>query len=208
MSASTVVKAHYNDVKSPLMEFRLDNKIMELESRKGKNRGVVFPFARGLRFSSLLIYKIRELLLGSNLTANWGQIVREDGEYSNECDIIIHVNGHEYCWNGEGRTEKVMDFKFVAPEKVKAVISCKSYIKTNTIEKEYFQNLSNYISKIWLFAECCPKSSVKTIRKNAQAAGYEFFWHLYTFEKKKGETKDALNEWEDFVKTVKTLANP
>ncbi len=189
------------------MAYRLDDKIVAAEAKSGKNKGIIFTFARGLRFSALLIYKIRKILNGTNLTASWGQILNDDGEFSNECDIIIHEGGFVHRWNGEGGTDKIMDFKFIEQSKVKVVISCKSYIKTNTIEKEYFTNLNKYVSKIWLFAECCPKSSTRTIRNNAQAAGYEYFWHLYTFEKKQGEIHDAFNEWKDFDRTIRALAN-
>lgn len=208
MSHAAFLKEDYNAVKGHLMAYRLDEKIMAAEAKPGKNKGIIFTFARGLRFSALLIYKIRKILNGTDLTASWGQIINEDGELSNECDIIIHeTRGCVHYWNGEGGADKIMDFKFIDQSKVKAVVSCKSYIKTNTIEKEYFQNLSRYVPKIWLFAECCPSASADTIRKNAQSAGYEFFWHLYSFEKKQREIQDAFHEWEDFDKTVRALAN-
>jgi hypothetical protein len=195
----------YHDVKGHLMAYRLDDKIIAAEAKSGKNKGIIFTFARGLRFSALLIYKIRKILNGTNLTASWGQIINDDGTFSNECDIIIHETGYVQRWNGEGG---IMDFNFISQSKAKAVVSCKSYIKTNTIEKEYFQNLSQYVPKIWLFAECCPKSSLRTIRANARSIGYEHFWHLYTFDKKQVTTQDApLDEWKDFHTTVRALAN-
>ena len=85
------LKGHYDEINAKLKTVRLDPYIRLLEAKKGKNKGIIFPFARGLRFSALLIYQIRWYLEGTNLTANWGQLMDNDtDEYSNECDIVIH----------------------------------------------------------------------------------------------------------------------
>lgn len=209
MSRTALMQEDYLTLRSHLEPYRLDPYIQKLEASKGRNKGLIFPFARGLRFSALLIYKIRQMLSSStHVTASWGQILLDDeGTLSNECDIIIHKTGYAKRWNGEGgEFGHIMDFKFVELSSVLAVISCKSYIKTNTVEVDYFQSLNQHISKVWLFAECCNKSSVKTIREKAvQHIGYEYFWHLYGFNKKTGERNDAFNDWKDFNQKVKEL---
>jgi len=63
-------KEKYDHVRTKLLAHRLDPHIRKLEKKRDKNKGLIFPFARGLRFSSLLIYIIREALQGSNLSAN------------------------------------------------------------------------------------------------------------------------------------------
>lgn len=209
MSRNALITEDYATIKAHLQNFRLDSYIQQIESKKGKNKGAIFPFARGLRFSALLIYKIRKILTGTHLTADWGQIlIDEDGTLSNECDIIIHKNGYVSCWNGEGGNGHIMDFKFIELEDVCAVISCKSYIKTNTIEIDYFKSLSRYVDKIWLFSECCSRKSITTIKRKAREIGYENFWYLYAFEKKTGITEDAAGEWHDFYSKIKSLVKP
>src|SRR5260370_15507569 len=88
-------KEKYDTIKAQLLSYRLSPFIRDKESQEGPNKGLIFPFARGLRFSALLIYSIRESLSSSTLEVNWGQIVDYDGlACSGECDIIIHKKGH------------------------------------------------------------------------------------------------------------------
>src|SRR5271166_5699831 len=85
-------KQNYHKIQAGLKMYRIDTFIRDLEATEGKNKGGVLSFVRGLRLSALLIYAIRDLLgEGSDLTANWGHIIDEDGQFcSRECDIIIH----------------------------------------------------------------------------------------------------------------------
>jgi hypothetical protein len=200
-----ILKEHYEGLNVKLKTIRLDPYIRQLEAKKGKNKGLIFPFARGLRFSALLIYQIRRYLDGSNLTANWGQLMNDaTDEYSNECDIIIHEKGAELDkWNGnEGN---IMDFRFIDNNKVKVVISCKSFLNPSTIEIDYLTNMKRFVDKIWLFAECCGNRSVDDISKKSTAIGYEYFFYLYKWNRKTGEVKDDFDSWKDFVSKINAL---
>ncbi len=197
----------FHTIKAGLQEFRLDNFIRELESKKGKNKGTILPFVRGLRFSSLLIYAIREFLHGSGLTASWGHIIDDEGELcSRECDIIIHREGHIMRWNGDGGLYPVMDFRFIEQSESLAVISCKSYLNHKSqIEVKYCEDLRNYVDRVWLFAECCPPDKAIEIREKSIEIGYENFWNLYSWDRNQNTVEDSLNDWNDFVKKVKSL---
>lgn len=197
----------YETVSRRIMTHRIDNFIREVESRAGRNKGNIMPFVRGLRFSALLIYQIRNILSNSNLSAYWGQIIDEDYTYlSNECDIIISENeAFEQKWNGDGGGNDVMDFRFIPKDKVKAVISCKSFITKSSLEKDYCENLLRYIDKVWLFAECCGPKSVSLIRNASSEIGYEYFWNLYTWNRNNGETKQNLEVWKHFEGKIVSL---
>lgn len=198
----------YNTIRAKLNSYRLDSYIRQLETKKGKGKGNIFPFARGLRFSALLIYTIRQVLSGTNLTANWGQIIDNDGDtFSNECDIIIHSkNKEEKKWNGDGNGNHIMDFYFINQTDVKAVISCKSYLRSAEIEVDYCNSIKNFCPKIWLFTECCGHRSTISIRKKAVEIGYENFWTLYTWNKKDGSDREAFDNWKHFVEQLKALS--
>jgi len=197
----------FHTIKAGLQEFRLDSFIRTLESKKGKNKGTILPFVRGLRFSSLLIYAIREFLHGSGLTASWGHIVDNEGELcSRECDIIVHREGHIMRWNGDGGLHPVMDFRFIEQSEALVVISCKSYLNHKSqIEVEYCEDLRNYVDKVWLFAECCPPDKATEIRDKSIEIGYENFWNLYSWDRSQNTVEDSLNDWNDFVQKVKGL---
>ena len=47
------LQGHYDELNAKLKVIRLDPYIRELEAKRGKNKGIIFPFARGLRFSAL-----------------------------------------------------------------------------------------------------------------------------------------------------------
>ena len=202
------LREKYESLFAKLTSYRLDPYIKKLDASQEKNPGKVFPFARGLRFSSLLIYTIRKNLQHQSLTANWGQIINEDGMLlSNECDIIIHTtrNNDEERWNGDGHGNNIMDFRFIDEKDVKVVVSCKSFITSSTVEIDYYQNLRNFVSRIWLFAECCgPRSSV-SIETNAKSTGYEHFFYLYTYNKVNDKTTQKFNEWKRFITEVQNI---
>ena len=146
-------KEKYDAIKAQLLNYRLDPFIRDKESGEGSNKGLIFPFARGLRFSALLIYSIRESLSGSDLEVNWGQIVDDDGlACSGECDIIIHIKGHYNKWNGSDGGNHIMDFRFIEKQNAIAVISCKSYLTKSSIEEIYCHNMLKYVKRVWLFA--------------------------------------------------------
>jgi hypothetical protein len=199
-------KEKYNKVKANLSGYRLDNFIREVEKRKGENKGLIFPFARGLRFSASLIYAIRDCLAGSNLEVNWGQLIDEDGMYcSPECDIIIHKKGHYAKWNGTDQGHHIMDFRFIEQKNALAVISCKSYLTKSTIEVEYCKNMLALVNKVWLFSECIGPESKDIIKEEATNIGYENFWYLYTWNRNTGESEDNIDGWYTFIEAVKSL---
>lgn len=195
----------YNIIKQQLLSYRLDPFIRDKEAEPGANKGLIFPFARGLRFSALLIYSIRDSLSGSDIEVNWGQIIDDDGmACSGECDIIIHKKGHAHRWNG-GNENHIMDFRFIEKENALAVISCKSYLTKTAIEKQYCENILKYVKKVWLFAECCGPESVDLIREESKNIGYEHFWYLYTWSRTTDNIVDDENGWHNFIETVKEL---
>ena len=204
---STFDTENYNVIKAQLLSYLLDPFIRAKEADEGSNTGLIFPFARGLRFSALLIYSIRECLSGTDVEVNWGQIIDENGyACSAECDIIIHKKGHHKHWNGGGNSgQHVMDFRFIKKQNAFAVISCKSYLTKSAIEKNYCTNMLKYVSKVWLFAECCGPDSVDLIKEEAAKIGYQHFWYLYTWSRTTDEVVDDLKGWLHFITTVKSL---
>lgn len=181
-----------------LSEWRIDPFIRQLET--GRKKGGRFPFARGLRLSAQLIYAVREILSGTNLTANWGQLIDERGiSCSNECDVIIHRKGHIRQWNGDN--EPVMDFKFIEQQNAIAIISCKSFLKSGNIEKQYCALMKPFVKKVWLFAECCEPRNIDRIRANTLKFGYERFWYLYSWSKNTAPQPNKEG-WNEFVEEV------
>ena len=200
-------KEKYHKIQAGLKMYRIDSFIREIDAKEGKNKGGVLSFVRGLRLSALLIYAIRDLLEGSNLTANWGHIIDEDGQLcSRECDIIIHdTNVPIYRWNGDGGNNHVMDFRFIPYSGAKVVVSCKSYLVTNEIEVDYCIDLKKFVDRVWLFAECCGPRSDESIEEAAKKIGYENFWYLYKWSKGKNDVEETPEVWLDFVEVVKAL---
>jgi len=198
--------ASFNRIKAELSSMRLDPYIRSMEAAEGSDKGLIFPFARGLRFSALLIYELRKILSNSDLEVDWGQIIDEDGNYcSGECDIVIHKKGYFEKWNGNDAGNHIMDFKFIYQEDAVAVISCKSYITKSRLEKEYCERMLNYVDKVWLFAECCGPDSVDLIKTESANIGYNYFWHLYTWSKNTGNVIDGLDSWKHFVSKIREL---
>lgn len=203
---STFDRENYNSIKAQLLGYRLSPFIRAKEAEEGANKGLIFPFARGLRFSALLIYAIREVLSGSEFEVSWGQIVDDEGyACSGECDIIIHKKGYRKKWNGSDAGNHIMDFKFIEKQNAVAVISCKSYLTKTAVEETYCKNMLNYVKKVWLFAECCGPDSVKLIREQASKDGYEHFWYLYTWSRTTDEIVDDVKGWLHFIEMVKKL---
>jgi hypothetical protein len=197
----------YHKIVAGMANYRIDTFIRDAEAKEGSNKGVVLGFVRGLRLASLLIYQIRQLLDGCDYTANWGHIIDHNGEFcSRECDIIIHSkNIPLYQWDGDGNGSHIMDFRFIPYDAARIVISCKSFLTTSKIEKEYCHDMLKYVDRVWLFAECCGPESDKKIEDAAKEIGYENFWYLYKWNKNKNELTETIDIWDDFVAAVKAL---
>jgi len=192
-----------NQLFAGLTTWRIDHYIRQMEAQR--RRGRILPFVRGLRFSALLIYEIREILDGTGLTANWGHLIDETGALcSCECDVIIHRRGQFKRWNGSGNP--VMDFRFVSQDKAVAVVSCKSRLRsTADVDQDYCELMRPFVDRIWLFAECCGPRSAASIRTRALESGYEEFWFVYTWSP---QTSPEPNRegWNHFVEKVLALA--
>ncbi len=136
----------------------------------GYYEGNILGFVKGLRISAELIYCIRGWLSERNFNVNWGHILDKNGQScSPECDVIIHEPGYIKKWNGNN--SPVMDFVFVKPESVKAVVSCKSVIMN--IDKDYPNRLLKYgVEKVYLFGESCSHTNYKSLKKRACKLGY------------------------------------
>ena len=181
--------------------WRVDTFCRQMEAEKKKGR--VLPFVRGLRLSAQLVYLVRDLLSDTGLTANWGQLVDNEGNLcSCECDVIIHKEGYIRKWNGE--TNPIMDYRFIKQDKALVVISCKSFIRKADIDREYCKNMRSYVDKLWLFAECCGPKSTAIIKRKAAEFGYEKFWPLYTWSKQTTPIPNRTG-WMDFVSEVEKL---
>lgn len=196
----------FQEIFGVLSSYRIDSFVRMLEKKKGPNVGKVLPFVRGLRFSSLLTYAIREYLNGTELTANWGHIVDNKGTYvSKEADIIIHKNGFVKQWNGNGGGDPIMNFKFILQANAVAVVSCKSFLRPNDIEIDYCNEMKKYVNKVWLFSECCGPRSPAAIKNKARQIGYDDYWHMYTWTENQGIIDPNHSGWDDFVSKVKGL---
>jgi hypothetical protein len=175
------------------------------DSELASARSQILGFVRGLRFSALLIYRIRKLLLGTDLKANWGAIDSE-GRLSPECDIIIHKSGPpRTVWDGGDDVGGcVMDFWFVRREEALIVISCKS--KLDSVDVSYPAKLKPYVDHLWLFAECCEQREVQRHQAHASEAGYERFWYLYAITDT-GMTGENVPGWVEFARELKQLSS-
>ena len=183
--------------------WRIDPYIQMMEEEKAEGR--VLAFVRGLRLSARLIYAIRKQLSATDLKADWGHILDDDGglKCSPECDVIIHHPGVMRQWNGS--SEPVMDFKFVEQKHAVAVISCKSYITSIRQDfKNYCDKVRDYVKNVWLFAECCRPGAVDRLREKSQEAGYGKFWYLYAWDGKSSIQQNKQG-WFDFLESVKAL---
>ena len=182
--------------------WRIDDFMRQMEQTRQKGR--ILPFVRGLRLSAQLIYVVRQALVGKELTANWGHLLDEKGAFcSPECDIIVHHSkGERQKWNGS--ENHIMDFRFISQEDAVAVISCKSFIRAGDIDFDYCEQMRSFVKRIWLFAECCGPRSTERIVEKAVSAGYEKFWHLYTWSRTT-DLNPNKQGWIEFIKEVREL---
>ena len=167
-------------------------------------------FVTGLRFSALLIYALRKLLLDSPLDAHWGTLLDDNNNPTRECDIVLHKRGSSIeIWNGgaAGKSDPVMDFHFVRASEARAIISCKGYaLETVTDDMaRYARDLQKYCPEIWLFAECCNEGCAHSVAKSAKAKGYVRFTYLYSPEDG-GTANPNKGGWLEFVSAVKKLS--
>jgi len=191
--------APYYKICADLWYWRIDDFIRELEQKQGS----ILAFVRGLRFSSQLIYAIRDFISGTGLRADWGHLLDASEKYcSRECDIIIHTRRRNR-W--DGHKNPIMDFKFVKQNKAIAVISCKSYLRSGAVDKNYVKCLKPFVKRIWLFAECCEPKHVKAIKQQAKQAGYQNFWYMYKWSRETTSREDNETGWLDFVKKLRRL---
>jgi hypothetical protein len=192
----------FHSLKEELSQWRVDPEIQEME--KERPGGIILGFVRGLRLSARLIYAIREHLSAFELEVNWGHLLTEEGNScSPECDIIIHLPGYEREWNGHDK--KIMDFKFVDCRKAIAFISCKSFIKR--VDRKYCQELSPFVDKVLLFAECCEPNAVDRLKRSAKSKGYQGFWYLYTCNQATCECTVDPDQWKDFLRKLRAIAS-
>lgn len=184
-----------------LQPWRKSDDLKIIEAVKGS--ALVLPFVKGLRLSAQLVYILRAQLSHTDLEVDWGHLLDEEKvSCSPECDIIIHRRGFYREWNGSNRP--VMDFKFVESEAAIAVVSCKSYAKAKDVDADYARKLQPYVKHVFLFAECCAPSSVRSLQQKARNAGYAGFWHLYTYDAKTGECENDPQSWRDFLRAVQS----
>jgi len=188
----------YHKICADLWQWRMDDFIREMEE------GKILGFVRGLHFSTQLIYAIRELITQqTSLKVDWGHLLDKSKKHcSRECDIIIH-NGARNRWNGHEKP--IMDFKFVEQENAVVVISCKSYLRSGCVDKQYVTCMEPFVKRVWLIAECCEPGHIKGIKRQAQDAGYENFWFMYKWSRKKGGRENNEAGWLDFVKKLRKL---
>jgi hypothetical protein len=191
--------ARFDTLRVDLQRWRTNYELKDLETVKGSS--LVLGFVRGLRLSAQLIYILRERLSATQLEVDWGHLLGPDGNScSPECDVIIHKQGYEGRWNGDGGLSPVMDFKFIKCTEAVAVISCKSLAET--IDKDYAMKLRPYVNYVLLFAECCGPKKIKKLKSDAKKYGYVGFWHLYAFDKDAGECTQDPKVWEHFLKSI------
>jgi hypothetical protein len=186
----------YKSLCGKFCNYQIDQDLFE--ARKS-----ILSFVRGLRFSALLIYKIRKILSDTKCTADWGAIIDNIGDKcSPECDIIVHENGSDHAWNGgDDIGGRVMDFHFIKKQNVKLVVSCKGF-KVTQIDK----NMSDYIDNVWLFTECCDAENVTKLKKDAKVVGYKNLYYLYLL--KEGQIAPDYDEriWFDFTESLLGIA--
>lgn len=204
--AQGLALAPFTRLTEELISWRSEHEIQQMQ--KDKTKGRVFDFVKGLRFSAQLIYIIRGALSRYGLEVDWGQIVSDNGaSLSPECDVVIHRRGYHQRWNG-GKTDQIMDFKFICQSDALVVISCKSLLTSVGKEhKDYCDRLKPYLKrkKPWLFAECVPKGKGIKIAKDAEKAGYHKFWYLYDWDNKNSLTGKDPKIWLNFLNEIDKL---
>lgn len=169
----------------------------------GKREGDILGFVKGLRLSAQLVYTIRKRISHTPYEVSWGHLLDKNrASCSPECDIIIHKKGFVEKWNGN--EHPIMDFKFVHAAEARAVVSCKSELKS--LDKSYPMSLRKYgVRKVLLFAESCPAADFKVLRKQARKAGYAGLWCLYLTKADKSQVQIDETIHIDFVKALLKL---
>jgi hypothetical protein len=172
-----------------------------IKAESGRRTGEILRFIRGLRLSAQVIYILREHLSDSDLEVSWGHLLDEDKAMcSPECDIIIHEKGHVARWNGG--EHPIMDFRFIAASKARAVVSCKSSL--TDVDQVYPHDLlSHGVNKVFLFAECCRSDRFTALSKKAKRAGYSALGCLYFNDEKNGGYKTDEKGHVTFVDAVR-----
>jgi len=148
-----------------------------LSTGNGQYQGHILGFVKGLRISAKVIYFIRKCLSTEQLEVSWGHIIdTETGVCSPECDVIIHSPGHFEKWNGNEKP--VMEFVFVEARYVKAVVSCKSDLKS--VDGDYPTCMKSIgVDNVILFAESCSQTNYENLKEQAINAGYSGLWCSY-----------------------------
>jgi len=195
----------YGTLCSRFQHWRIDADLL-------RSKREILAFVQGLRFSALLIYAIRQMLTNvlrkPALTASWGVIYDDaTGQFSRECDVIIHHHEAFDAWNGgDSVGDPVMDFRFVSPEYVRLVISCKSQLDRVTRKMaEYAQDIQQFTDRLWLFAECCQVGKVAALSAKAREVGYERLWYLYALERGKVGHVENDQGWLQFANELAQL---
>ena len=175
-----------------------------VKASKGRREGDVLAFVKGLRLSAQLVYVIRKRLSHTSYEVSWGHLLdRNRASCSPECDVIIHNKGYVEKWNGN--EHPIMEFKFVHVAEARAVVSCKSEL--DVIDRLYPASLKKCgLKKVLLFAESCPASRFKKLRRDAKRAGYVGLWCLYLTQGNNVQVKIDEKIHADFVKTLLKLA--
>jgi len=198
------LKSIFMSIFEEMQTLRADTFMREQEAKK--TYGKILPLVRGLRFSTLLIYAIRDILKETELKTSWGHLLDEnDALCSRECDIIIHCKRHggrEERWNGHKRP--VMDFRFIRQQNAIAVISCKLLLKPSQIDKEYCDSMKLFVENVWLFAECCELGKADNVKNKALCSGYDKFWYLYSWNRD-SDPEPNIDGWMNFVKELEKL---
>ena len=201
-----LVVPHFETFVADLSRQRLDPVLRG--AKRGTKSGQVFSFIKGLRVSAGLIYLVRHLIgqTDSSLEVSWGQIIAGSTPiFSPECDVIIHERGTFARWNGN--PEPVMDFKLIDCDKAIAVISCKSEL--TSIQPDlvtYCDRVKEYVNTVLLFAECCRPGAGERLQERARSAGYQEFWHLYTWDAKTSFIQGDEASWKSFAECIWHLA--
>ena len=185
-----------------LRTWRTDEYYQTMEKEGAEGR--ILGFVKGLHLSAQLIYRLRLVLSSYDVEVDWGHLVDEKQQFcSRECDIIIHMPGYLHKWNGD--EHPIMDFRFIKSSAALAVISCKSLLKS--VDKEYCRNIKQFkVNNIFLFAECCSSSSVKTLEQNSKKAGYKGLCYAYTVDSRhESIVKEDPKVYERFLKAILRL---
>ena len=68
-----LLRERFESMVAEFRSWKMCDFIRQLEASRSKGR--ILPFVRGLRLSAQLVYAVRELLEGTDLTANWGHLL-------------------------------------------------------------------------------------------------------------------------------------